>query len=125
MEEYGVVQFKLEEGELVPDRLDGSDNIELSYTTAGYFFKEVNDNGERRLEPTCNNPDAEGNCEGEYVGTLAYTTFNLYTSYQFNDKLSLNVAVENITDLHYRPFASGMSGAGRNIIFSLRATLGK
>ncbi len=125
VEDYGVVLFKLDEGELVPDRLDGSDNIELSYTTAGYFFKEITENGERRLEPTCNNPDSEGNCEGEYVGTLAYTTFNFYTSWQITKQLRVNFAVENITDLHYRPFASGMSGAGRNFILSLRAGFGK
>ena len=124
--EFGIVNMFLNEnGEYITERDGGSDNIELSYTTAGYYFNEITVNGERRLELICNNPDAEGNCETEYVGTLAYTTFNLYTSWQVNKDLSLNLAVENVTDLHYRPFASGMSGAGRNFILSLRAGFGK
>ena len=56
----------------------------------------------------------------EYVGTYGYTLFNLYTSWQFSEKFSLDLAVENITDIHYRPFASGVSGAGRNFIVALR-----
>ena len=124
--EYGIVNiFRNENGEIISEREGGSDNIELSYTTAGYYFKEIIKNGQRRLEPTCNNPNPEGECEPEYAGTLAYTTFNLYTSWQITDYLSVNFAVENITDLHYRPFASGLSGAGRNFIVSLRAGFGK
>ena len=60
-----------------------------------------------------------------YDGTLAWTTFNLYTSYDFTKQFSLHLAVENIFDLHYRPFASGISAAGRNFIVSLRVNLGK
>ena len=56
----------------------------------------------------------------EFVGTYGYTLFNLYTSWQFSEKFSLDLAVENITDIHYRPFASGVSGAGRNFIVALR-----
>ncbi len=56
----------------------------------------------------------------EFVGTYGYTLFNLYTSWQFSEKFSLDLAVENITDIHYRPFASGVSGAGRSFIVALR-----
>lgn len=56
------------------------------------------------------------------VGTLAWTTYNLYSSYKLNDRLTFNFALENILDLHYRPFASGVSAAGRNFIFSLRGS---
>ncbi len=126
VDEYGVVNiYKDGNGELVVEREGGPDNIELSYTTAGYLFEETFVNGQRRQELICNNPGPEGECDAEYVGTLAYTTFNLYTSWQLNPKLSLNLAVENITDLHYRPFASGLSGAGRNFILSLRASFGE
>ena len=54
------------------------------------------------------------------VGTLAWTTYNFYSSYKMNDRLALNFAVENILDIHYRPFASGVSASGRNFIVSLR-----
>lgn len=55
-------------------------------------------------------------------GTYAWMTYNLYTSWQINEKFSLNVGLENIADLHYRLFASGVSAPGRNLIVSLRGT---
>ena len=53
-------------------------------------------------------------------GTLGWTTYNLYTSFKLNEKYSVNLAAENILDLHYRPFASGVSAPGRNFIISVR-----
>ena len=76
------------------------------------------------LEGTPDNPELgiaykDGN-EVIYEGTYAWTTFNLYSSYNFNSKLSVDLAVENITDQHYRLFASGVSAPGRNFIVTLR-----
>jgi len=65
-------------------------------------------------------PDTNAILNEKFVGTYAYTLFNLYTSWQFSKKFSLDFAIENITDIHYRPFASGVSGAGRNFIVALR-----
>jgi hemoglobin/transferrin/lactoferrin receptor protein len=31
--------------------------------------------------------------------------------------------LENITDIRYRPYSSGISAAGRNLILSLRAQI--
>jgi len=56
------------------------------------------------------------------VGTLGWTTYNFYSSYKANDRLSFNFAIENILDTHYRPFASGVSAAGRNFIVSMRGS---
>ncbi|MEM8523289.1 MAG: TonB-dependent receptor plug domain-containing protein [Bacteroidota bacterium] len=53
------------------------------------------------------------------LGTPAWMTYNLYASYTFR-QLTAQVGIENITDVHYRPFASGVSGAGRNLILALR-----
>ncbi len=53
-------------------------------------------------------------------GTLAWTTFNIYTSFKINDRINFDLAAENLTDLHYRPFASGISAPGRNFIVALR-----
>jgi hemoglobin/transferrin/lactoferrin receptor protein len=33
----------------------------------------------------------------------------------------MQVALENVLDLHYRAFASGISGAGRNLVVKLKA----
>ncbi|HMO40105.1 MAG TPA: TonB-dependent receptor, partial [Saprospiraceae bacterium] len=40
---------------------------------------------------------------------------------QFNPALQLNVGVENLTDLRYRPYSSGITAPGRNLILALRA----
>jgi hemoglobin/transferrin/lactoferrin receptor protein len=56
-------------------------------------------------------------------GTPAWQTFNLRAEMKLSKSVSIQAALENILDVHYRPFASGVSGAGRNFIFTLRATL--
>lgn len=53
-------------------------------------------------------------------GTLAWTTLNLYSSFKVSSRLNIDLAVENLNDVHYRPFASGVSAAGRNFIIALR-----
>lgn len=50
----------------------------------------------------------------------SWYTINLRSRYSFNEALSLNVTLENITDQRYRTFSSGVSAAGRNIIVGLR-----
>lgn len=55
-------------------------------------------------------------------GALPWTTYNLNTSYQFNEHYSIGVNIENILDTHYRPYSSGISAAGFNAIVSLRAS---
>lgn len=54
-------------------------------------------------------------------GTPAWWTLNLYTSYLISPQLEATVAVENIMDLNYRTFASGISAPGRNFIVGLKA----
>jgi len=51
----------------------------------------------------------------------AWWTFNMKISYRINDHLSFNVGVENILDVRYRPYSSGIAAPGRNFIFALRA----
>jgi len=56
-------------------------------------------------------------------GTPAWQTFNLRAEMKLSKSISIQAALENLLDVHYRPFASGVSGAGRNFIFTLRARL--
>ncbi|TFV94782.1 TonB-dependent receptor [Algoriphagus kandeliae] len=60
--------------------------------------------------------------ENENNYSPAWYTLNLKVSYPILDILQLNAGIENITDQRYRPYSSGISGAGRNFIFSLRAS---
>jgi len=57
-----------------------------------------------------------------FDGTFSWATYNLYASWQFSQKFAFDFAFENISDVHYRPFSSGVSAAGRNFIVALRGT---
>ncbi len=56
-------------------------------------------------------------------GSPSWATLNIKSSYQLNETLQLNAGIENLLDKHYRPYSSGISAAGRNVIVALRATL--
>lgn len=56
-------------------------------------------------------------------GTPAWQTFNIRAEMQLGTSFSIQAALENMLDVHYRPFASGISAAGRNFIFTLRANI--
>ena len=47
-------------------------------------------------------------------------TLNCKATYNFTKWLVVNAGVENILDLRYRPYSSGIAAPGRNFIFSLR-----
>ncbi|MGC6525668.1 MAG: TonB-dependent receptor [Flavobacteriaceae bacterium] len=49
----------------------------------------------------------------------AWLTFNLRSQYNFSKTVSFVGAIENITNKGYRPFASGISGPGTNLIFAI------
>ncbi|MCH2022684.1 MAG: TonB-dependent receptor [Saprospiraceae bacterium] len=53
-------------------------------------------------------------------GTPAWFTINIYASLKLHKFFSINLGVENILDWHYRPYGSGVSAPGMNIIVTLR-----
>lgn len=55
-----------------------------------------------------------------YLGLFGWTTLNFYASCKFHKNFQLNLGVENISDIHYRTFSSGLSAPGRNFIIALR-----
>ena len=59
------------------------------------------------------------NNEIQHAGSYGWVTYNLYSSFKLGKKLKLNLAVENILDIHYRNFSSGVSAPGRNFIIGL------
>lgn len=74
------------------------------------------------IEQSLIGDESKANCQTHYLGTPAWMTLNIYGTYKFSEKLSLNLGLENITDVHYRPFSSGISAPGRNIIIALRGS---
>lgn len=53
----------------------------------------------------------------------SWHTLNFRTQYIWNEKLTITASLENITDQRYRPYSSGISGAGRNFILALKYSL--
>lgn len=56
-------------------------------------------------------------------GTPAWQTFNIRVAMKIAKSYTIQAALENMLDTHYRPFASGVSGAGRNFVFTFRADI--
>ena len=61
--------------------------------------------------------DADGN---PYAPS--WYTFNFKAMYQITDIFSVSGGVENLTDVRYRPYSSGITSPGRNFILALRAS---
>jgi len=55
--------------------------------------------------------------------TPSWYTLNFKLGLYFNKRVSINAGVENVLDVLYRPFASGISAPGRNFSLSLRLKL--
>ncbi|MFT7666547.1 MAG: hemoglobin/transferrin/lactoferrin receptor protein [Patiriisocius sp.] len=49
-------------------------------------------------------------------------TLNFGAQYKYSKSLQLNATLENITDQRYRPYSSGISAAGRNLIVAATYT---
>lgn len=53
------------------------------------------------------------------MGMPSWYTLNLRGGYALHPRLSVQMALENITDNRYRTFSSGISGPGRQLVLSL------
>lgn len=90
-----------------------TNNFELTFLTRY--------NGWKRLKNYA--PGGSDNLEDATVdGTPPWITYNLYFKWTISPKVTINLACENIADVHYRVFSSGVSAPGRNIIVTLRST---
>jgi hemoglobin/transferrin/lactoferrin receptor protein len=92
----------------------------VQYNTAK-FKSELftNFNGWKRLR----NYSASGEDNLQYAtaeGMPSWWTLNLRASYEINKTFTVQAGMDNILDLQYRQFASGINSPGRNIFGSLR-----
>ncbi len=87
----------------------------------GEFF--VLYNGWKRLKDYSPSGEDNLNYAIPNEGMPAWYTLNLRGSYQLGRYLQLQAGIENIADIHYRVFASGISAPGRNFILTLRTSL--
>ena len=51
-------------------------------------------------------------------GSLRWLTHNLNTNINFNSSLDLSISIENIFNVHYRTYSSGISAPGRSLNIS-------
>ncbi len=73
---------------------------------------------ERIADGRTDNPN-EG-LDGQFP---SWYTLNLRTSYTFTKNMMIQFGVENILDVHYKSFASGLSAPGKNFIIVIRAEI--
>jgi hemoglobin/transferrin/lactoferrin receptor protein len=77
-------------------------------------------NGKKKLKDY--NPFGEDNLQyATPEGMPAWQTLNISTTLTVRKQFTMQVALENVLDQHYRAFASGISGAGRNLVVKLKA----
>ncbi|REE02167.1 hemoglobin/transferrin/lactoferrin receptor protein [Marinoscillum furvescens DSM 4134] len=55
-------------------------------------------------------------------GSPAWATLNIKSQYVLSETFTVQAGIENILDLHYRTYSSGISAPGRNISATLRAS---
>ena len=58
--------------------------------------------------------------EATVDGTPSWWTLNFNYSVNISDKLIAQINLENMLDVHYKTFSSGISAPGRNLILSLK-----
>ncbi len=94
--------------------------IGLNYTTTKFFAELFsNFNGWKRLR----NYSSSGEDNLQYAtaeGMPSWYTINARASYTLNRVFIFQAGVDNILDLQYRQFASGINSPGRNIFGTLR-----
>ena len=79
----------------------------------------LNYNGKRSWEDLAPSEQSKAYLYTE-DGSPAWTIVSLKGSYQLNKTFQVNAGMENIFDLNYRPYSSGISAPGRNLYVSLK-----
>ncbi len=88
--------------------------VELSLSHNYNAWKRIEDYG-----GSVDNPDL-----ATIDGAPSWHTFSIASQWNFGEHWTINLALENLTDLHYRPFASGVSAAGRHVVIAARYGIG-
>lgn len=95
--------------------------VGLQYSSSKFFTELFsNFNGWKYLSRY--SPSGEDNLQyATPQGMPSWYTLNFRASYEVQKYLTVQLGVDNIMDLQYRLFASGISAPGRNFIITLRA----
>lgn len=93
--------------------------INEAKTLNAHFW--VDYNGAKRIKRYSPNSEDKRE-EALATGTPAWFTLNANMSYQIIPNIALDIGIENMLDVHYKPFASGISGGGRNVVIAVRGS---
>ena len=112
---------------------DLEDNSPLRHTTPLFGKTELTYNNEKfslslntiynGARPFDELPLSEKNKPHIYSpnGSLAWATLNYLINYELTKQIIVSAKIENIFDLHYRSYSSGISAPGRNFVVSIRS----
>ena len=67
--------------------------------------------------------EEDNDAEATEFGWPGWYTVNIRTTFDLNKLFQVQIAIENLFDSFYKPFASGVSAPGRNFIFTLRTNI--
>ena len=93
-------------------------NLTLSNNFSGRkLSQEYSRGGEDKIEETPIINIKKGNIM--YYGSPKWSIYSITGAFDHNEKIRTSFSIENIFDLHYKEFASGISAPGRSIILNL------
>jgi hemoglobin/transferrin/lactoferrin receptor protein len=112
-------------------RVDSQEDFPLSHIPPSYgrialYYRDLTFNSSLQVRYNSTKPlseygDSVDNPEfATAEGSLSWYTVNFYHQWNIYDGFQIDVGIENILDLHYRTFASGVSAPGRNLILTGR-----
>lgn len=119
---YTYGRVKQEDGSKTPlDHIAPAfGRVGINYLYSGFYVELFsNFSGWKRVEDY----SSSGEDNLQYAtpeGMPSWYTLNLRASYALNKMFTLQAGVDNIADLQYRQFASGINSPGRNIFGTLR-----
>ncbi len=94
-------------------------SLKWSYDGSTYLSTDIEYNFAKPIDQYGPGSTDKAN-EATEDGTPFWFTWNVNFAYDIFKDIQLSAGVENILDMHYVPFASGISGPGRNFVISLR-----
>ena len=93
-------------------------NLTLSNNFSGRkLSQDYSKGGEDKIEETPTLNIKRGNVV--YYGSPKWSIYSITGTFYYSEKIKTSLSIDNIFDLHYKEFASGISAPGRSIIFNI------
>lgn len=125
---YQIGEEELDDGSISPSRhaapLYGVSRLTYKYDRLSMEFYAVYQ-GEKSFEELAEEEKDKTEIYALDLNGNPYSpswyTLNIKAMYSITDNFIISSGIENLTDQRYRPYSSGISGAGRNFVISFTA----